>query len=62
MQHLYPVPDPVSAAAMALVPVGLLPAELDIEDLYGLQDRRRKHNISDKAHQAHVHSVRNRCH
>ena len=61
MQYSYPVPDPVSAAATGVIPVELLPAELDIEGLYESPGRRRGDNRSGKVVPAHVHLVRNRC-
>lgn len=47
--------DPVTAAAM-----GLIPVELDIEGLYETQDRRRKKSSDDKVVPPHVHSVSRR--
>lgn len=55
LRHAYPVQDPVTAAAM-----GLIPVELDIEGLYETQDRRRKKSTSDKVVPPHVHSVGSR--
>jgi hypothetical protein len=52
MQYLYPVQEPVLAAAM-----GLVPAELEIEGLYEYQDRRSKKGGSDKVVSPHVQSV-----
>jgi hypothetical protein len=60
LQYSYPVQDPVTAAAMGLIPVEMIPVELDIESLYETQDRRRKKSGNGKDVPPHVHSVGSR--
>jgi hypothetical protein len=42
---------------MGLIPVEMIPVELDIEGLYDTQDRRRKKSGDGKDVAPHVHSV-----
>ena len=54
MQHSFPEQDPVSAAAM-----GLIPVEFDIGSFYKSQDHRSKKGTDDKAVPTDVQSVCN---
>lgn len=57
MKYSYPVlvQDPVSAAA-----IGMIPVELDIEGCYETQDRQQKKNENERVVPLHVLSVCNR--
>jgi hypothetical protein len=55
--YSYPVHDPVSAAAMGLIPVEVIPIELDITTLYEIQDRRKEKSGSRKDIPPQVRSV-----
>jgi hypothetical protein len=49
--------NPVSVAAMGLIPVEVMPIELDIASFYETQNRQRKNGRDGKDIPPHVHSV-----